>query len=118
MVAWPLTCPLRPHTRLCAKRIVLFSRSGTDIRCCLADLPGIAGAEKFGEVACAAFFVDFLQLFMNQIFIAGQGVPGTKNADGCWKAFAMFHVREQKSVGRARMMRVMNEQIGLGDAIS
>ena len=49
------------------------------------------------------------------VFVARQVIPGAQHADGSGEAWAMLHVREQESVSGARMMRVMDQQISLGD---
>src|SRR5204863_10155788 len=69
-------------------------------------------------IAGATLGEDVVKLLVHDVFVTRDLVPGTEHADGSGEAFAMFHVREEKSVGRARMMRVVDEKVGFGDAVA
>ncbi len=84
----------------------------------LANLPGVAGAEKFGEIAGAALGDDVFDLVVHDVFVAREVVPGAQNADGGGEAGAMLHVREQESVRGARVVRVMDDEVGFGNAVA
>ena len=52
------------------------------------------------------------------VFVARQVIPRAENADRCREPRAMLHVREQEGVRRPRVMRIVNDEVGLGDAIA
>src|SRR5262249_31042090 len=76
--------------------------------------PGLAGAEKLVEVAGAALSDDVLDLLIHYILVARQVVPGAEHADGRGESGPMLHVREKKSVGGTRVMRVVHDKVRLG----
>src|SRR5215813_6270338 len=75
----------------------------------LLNLPGVAGSEKLGEIAGAAFGDDVFDLLIHDCLVGRKIVPCAKNSDRSGKPGTMLHVREQEGVGGARVMRVMNE---------
>src|SRR6266852_9069805 len=80
--------------------------------------PDVAGAEQFCEVARALFGGDFVELVVDDVFEAREVVPGAEDADRCRKSGAIFHMRKQEGVGRTRVMRVVDDEIGFADAIA
>src|SRR5262245_14771488 len=80
--------------------------------------PGVASAQEFSKVAAAALRLHIGNLLVDDVFVAGKIVPGTENADGSGEAFAVLHMGEQKRVRGTRMMRVVNDQVGFGDAVA
>src|SRR5271168_3228121 len=82
----------------------------------LADLPGVAGAEEFVEVAGAALGDYVLDLLIQNFFVAWLIVPVAQDADGGGKALALFHLGQGESVGGNGIFRVVDEQIALRDA--
>ncbi len=57
-------------------------------------------------------------LVVDQVFVARDVVPGAEDADGSGEAGQLLHLRQQESVGRVRMLFVVDEQIALGDAVA
>jgi len=51
----------------------------------LLYFPDIAAAEEFIEVSRAFLLDDGGDLFVDHVFVAGQVVPGTQNANGVGK---------------------------------
>ena len=82
------------------------------------NFPDVAATEEFVEVPGAFLLDDAGDLVVDHVFVARQIVPGAQNADGSWETGTAFHVREQESVGRARVMRVVDDEVGFGDAIA
>ena len=82
------------------------------------DPPGIAAAQELGEVADATFGLDVADLLVDDVFVARKIVPGAEDADGSWEAFAMLHVGEKECVGGARVMGVVDDEVGFGDAVA
>ncbi len=83
----------------------------------LLHFPGVAGAKEFGEVTGTTLGDDGLDLLVHDIFVAWDVAPGTEDADGSGKIGAAFHVGELEGVGGERMMRVVDDEIGCGDAV-
>src|SRR5271169_3755871 len=81
---------------------IVFAESFSQINCCgrlperLLHFPGVAGAEKFIQTPWTFLCDHFLNLLVDDVFVARQIVPGTENADGSGESRAMFHVREQE----------------------
>src|SRR6266850_1185105 len=84
----------------------------------LLHFPGVAGAKQLGEVARTAFGDDGLDLFIHDVFVAGNITPGAEDADGRGEIWAAFHVGELEGVGGKRVMRVVDDGIGFGDAVA
>src|SRR6187549_1235217 len=82
------------------------------------DLPGIAAAEKLREVAGAAFCFHLGDLLVDEVFVAGEIGPRAKHADRSWEAGALFHVRKLKSIKRARVVNVVDDEVGLGGTVA
>jgi len=101
-----------------AGRIAKLSFRFLDVRAELAHFPGVAGVQEFVQVARAALGDDVLYLLVHDVLVAGQVVPCAKDADGRGETGAMLHVGEQEGVRRAGMMRVVNDEIGFGDAVA
>ena len=57
-------------------------------------------------------------LLIDDVFVAWKIVPGAQNAYRSREAFAVLHVREEEGVGRARVMRVVDDEVAFGDAIA
>ncbi len=73
--------------------------------------PGVAGTEELREIAWSTLGNNVLNLLVHDVFIARKVVPCAKHANRRWEAGTMLHMRKQESIGRARMMRIMNNQI-------
>src|SRR5437879_12147291 len=84
----------------------------------LLYFPGVAGAQEFAEVAGAALGNNVFDLLIHQVFIARHVAPRTKNTDGSWEIRPVLHVGELKGICRPRMMRIVNDQVRLRDAIA
>ena len=84
----------------------------------LLYFPGVTRAEEFGKIAWAALGDDVLDLLVHHIFVAREIIPRAKNADRSGEARAVLHVREQEGVGGPRVMRVVDHEIALGDAVA
>ena len=79
-------------------------------------MPSVASAKKLGKVAGAALGDDVFNLLIHDVFIAREIVPGAQDADWGREAGTMLHVRVQESLGRARVVRVVHDEVGLGNA--
>src|SRR5437879_9988043 len=77
-----------------------------------ANFPSIAGVQELVQIARAALGNYIFDLLVHHVFITWQIVPGTKHADRGGEARPMLHMREQKGVGRPRMMRIVDNQVG------
>src|SRR5712692_11663585 len=84
----------------------------------LLYFPGVARAKKLGEVAATALGDDVFDLLVHHVFVARHIAPRAENSDGRWEIRAVLHVRKLESVGGARMMGIVNDQIRRGDAIA
>src|SRR5439155_19327376 len=84
----------------------------------LLHFPDVPCTQEFVQVSGTALGDDFLDLVFHDVFVTRQIVPCAENADGGWEAGAMLHVREQKRIRGTRMMRVVNHEIALSNAIA
>jgi hypothetical protein len=84
----------------------------------LLNFPDVAAAEEFVEVSGAFLLDDAGDLVVDHVFIARQVVPGAQNSDGSGEAGAALHVGEQESVGGTRVMGVVDDEVGLRDAVA
>src|SRR5258708_10379715 len=84
----------------------------------LLYFPGVARAKKLGEVAATALGDDVFDLLVHHVFVARHIAPRAENSDGRGEIRAVLHVRELEGVCRTRMVRVVNDQIRLGDAVA
>src|ERR1700737_628578 len=82
------------------------------------NFPSIASVEKFVEVTSATLGDDIFDLLIHHVFVTRQVVPGTQHADRSWETRAVFHMREEESVGWTRVMRVMNHEVRFRDAVA
>jgi hypothetical protein len=57
-------------------------------------------------------------LLIDNVFVAWEIVPGAEDAYRRREAFAVLHVREEEGVGRARVMGVVDDEVGFGDAVA
>ena len=56
------------------------------------DTPGVAAAEKLGEIAGATLGLHVADLLIDDVFVAREIVPSAENADGSGETFAVLHV--------------------------
>src|SRR5437773_689474 len=84
----------------------------------LLHFPDVPCTQEFVQVSGTALGDDFLDLVLHDVFVTRQIVPCAENADGGWEAGAMLHVGEQKRIRGTRMMRVVNHEIALSNAIA
>src|SRR5260221_5725583 len=84
----------------------------------LLYFPDVAAAEQLVEVSGAFLLDDAGDLFVDHVFVAREVVPGAQNADGGREAGAVLHMGEQEGVGRARVVRIVDDQVGFGDAVA
>src|SRR5258708_37977381 len=84
----------------------------------LFHFPGVARAKELSEIAAAALGDDVFDLLVHHVFVARHVAPRAENHDGRWEVRALLHVRELKGVCRARMVRIVNDHIRLGDAVA
>jgi hypothetical protein len=84
----------------------------------LFHFPGIAGAQELAQVAGTSLRDDSLNLLIHHVFVARHVIPRAEDSDGRGEIRAMLHVRELEGIGRPGMVNIMNDQIGLGDAVS
>src|ERR1700682_1047413 len=80
--------------------------------------PGVARAKELAEIAAAALGDDVFDLLVHHVFVAWHVAPRAENPDGRWEIRAVLHVRELKGVCRTRMVRIVNDQVRLGDAVA
>src|SRR5260370_8852441 len=84
----------------------------------LFHVPGVARAKELAEITAAALGDDVFDLLVHHVFVAWHVAPRAENPDGRWEVRAVLHVRELEGVCRTRMMRIVNDQIRLGDAVA
>src|ERR1700682_258694 len=79
---------------------------------------GVARAKELAEIAAAALGDDVFDLLVHPVLVAWHVAPRAEDRDGRWEVRAVLHVRELESVCRTRMVRIVNDQIRLGDAVA
>jgi len=82
------------------------------------SLPRCRRAKELAEIAAAALGDDVFDLLVHHVFVARYVAPRAENPDGRWEVRAVLHVRELEGVCRTRMVRVVNDQIRLGDVVA
>src|ERR1700676_150692 len=84
----------------------------------LFDGAGVARLEEFAKVAGAFFGDDRVDLIVDDGLKIREMTPGAEDANRSWKTFALLHVGKLEGVIRARMMNVVDHQIGFADAVA
>ena len=74
--------------------------------------------EEFAKVAGAFLCDDGVDLIVDHGFEIGQMAPSAEDADGSWKTLALLHMAKLECVVRARMMDVVDDQVGFADAVA
>src|SRR5260370_30567476 len=91
----------------------LFSRKRR-----LLHFPSVSRAKELAQVAAAALGDYVFDLLVHHVFVAWHVAPRAENSDGRGEIRAVLHVRELEGVCRTRMVRIVNYQIRLGDAVA
>src|SRR4030095_16837022 len=65
-----------------------------------------------------AFGLYVGDLLRDDVLVAGKIGPGAEYTDRSREARALFHVRELEGVERARVMDVVDDEIGFGDTVT
>src|SRR6202050_399780 len=110
---WSATPSSRKSTHSIARHVSQQEYAGG-----LADFPGVAGVQELTEVARTAFGDHVFDLLIHYVFVAREVVPGAEDSDGRRETRAKLHVREQEGVRGPRVVRVVDNQVGLSDAVA
>src|SRR5271163_1121157 len=62
----------------------------------LFHFPGVSRTQQFSQVARTTFGNDGGNLFVYDVFITREVIPGAQHADRRWEPGAVLHVRKQK----------------------